>query len=169
MTYSTKTRSNTPPGRYHVRQTLSHWKTRQKTNRRQKTEDRKQKPNHAMPWAPPKRPFSRSCFLSSVVDCAVGFNCMDFQSAAPPKVIYSFVVSWSCWKIYINLQYLQCIVSKVVLQPAGASLILVRNLSVPIIGCAVRVKIGDASPWRCWPPLDKHSGSVGSLFKHKCS
>jgi len=52
MTYSTKTRSNTPTGRYHVRQTLSHWKTRQKTNRRQKTEDRRQKteakPCHAL-------------------------------------------------------------------------------------------------------------------------
>jgi len=39
MTYSTKTRSNTPPGRYHVRQTLSHWKTdRKQEDRRQKTE-----------------------------------------------------------------------------------------------------------------------------------
>jgi len=45
MTYSTKTRSNTPPGRYHVRQTLSHWKNRQKTNRRPKTEA---KPCHAL-------------------------------------------------------------------------------------------------------------------------
>jgi len=38
MTYSTKTQSHTTPGRYHVRQILSHWKNRQKTNRRQKTE-----------------------------------------------------------------------------------------------------------------------------------
>jgi len=36
--YSTKTWSNTPPGRYHVHQTLSHWKNRQKTNSRQMTE-----------------------------------------------------------------------------------------------------------------------------------
>jgi len=45
MTYSTKTWSNTPPGRYHVHQTLSHWQNRQKTNRRQKTEA---KPCHAL-------------------------------------------------------------------------------------------------------------------------
>jgi len=43
MTYSTRTRSNTPPGHYHVRQTLSQWKNRQ--NRRQKTEA---KPCHAL-------------------------------------------------------------------------------------------------------------------------
>jgi hypothetical protein len=43
MTYSTKTRSNTPPGCYHDRQTLSHWKTdRKHEDRRQKTEDRSQ-------------------------------------------------------------------------------------------------------------------------------
>jgi len=37
MTYSTKTWFNTHPGRYYVRQTLSHWKNRQKSIRGHKT------------------------------------------------------------------------------------------------------------------------------------
>jgi hypothetical protein len=165
MTYSPMTRSNTPPGRYHIRQTLSHWK---KTDRKQ--QDRRQKPNHAMPRAPPKWPLMPleasiiALCLNSVVDCAVGFNCLNFQSTAPLKVTHSPVVSWSCWKIYINLQYLACTVSKVQLLPAGASLIPWRSLSVPIMGCAVGVEIGDASPWWCWLRLDKRSGRSSFPF-----
>jgi len=105
-------------------------------------------------------------FLSSVVDCAVGFKCLDFQSTAHPKVTHSPVVSWSVswWNIYINLQYLSCTVSKVLLQPAEASLIPVRSLSVPMMGCAVSVEIGDASPWWCWLPLAKWSGRSSFPF-----
>jgi len=70
-------------------------------------------------------------------------------------VTHSPVVSCSVsrWNIYINLQHLPYTVSKVLLQPAGVSLIPVRSLSVPIMGCAVGVgvgvgvEIGDASPW----------------------
>jgi len=42
MTYSTKTRSNTPPGHYYIHQTLSHWKNRQKTHSTQKPKDNSQ-------------------------------------------------------------------------------------------------------------------------------
>jgi len=110
MTYSTKTRSNTPPGHYHVRQTLSLWKTdrKQTEDRRQKTEA---KPCHALSSSQTTilllMPLQASIicrFLSSVVDCAVGFNCLEFQSTAPPKVTHSPVVSWSqlerCWFPY---------------------------------------------------------------------
>jgi len=111
-----------------------------------------------MPWAPPKRlllmPLESSILglrLNSVVDCSVSFNCLDFQSAAPLKVTHSSVVSWSVlhWRTE----------SKVLLQPAGAGLSLVRSLLVPIMGCAVGVgvAIGDASPRQCWIPLDKRS------------
>jgi hypothetical protein len=76
------TRSNTHSWCYRVRQTPSHWKNRQKVHRRQK-------PNHAMPWAPPKWLFSRSCFLTSVVDCDISFKCLDLQSAGHLMVIQS--------------------------------------------------------------------------------
>jgi len=156
MGYCTKTQSNTPPGRYHVPEKLSH----RKILGRKQTEDRQQKPNHPMPWAPPKGPFSRSWFLSLIVDCAVGFNCLDFQLTAPPKVTHSLVVSRSVlwWDVHFNLQYLSCTVSKVLLQPAGASLIPIRSLSVSIMRSSVSVEIGDASLWRCGLPLDKPSG-----------
>ena len=111
-------------------------KHRQKTNRRQK-------PNHARSWGPPKRPFSRSCFLSSVVNCAVGFNCLDLQSTTPRKVTHS---------------------------TAGASLIPVCSLLVAIMGCALGVELGDASPWRCWLPPEKRGGSVDRFpFKRQGS
>jgi len=102
MMYYMKTGSTTPPGRYHVRQTVSHWKNRQNPteDRRQKTEDRRQKPNHAMLWAPPKQPLmpleasNIGLCQNSVVDFAAGFNSLDFQSTTPPKVTHSPVVSW---------------------------------------------------------------------------
>jgi hypothetical protein len=103
--------------------------------------------------------------VNLVVDCAVGCNCLVFQSTALPKVTHSPGVSRWCWKIYINLQYLPCAVSKGLLQPAGALLIFVRSLSVPIMGCAVGVEIGEASQWRCGLPLDKRSGR--SLFPYE--
>jgi len=156
MRYSTNTRSKTPPGRYQVHQTLSHWKNRQKTNRRQKTEP---KPCHALSSSQPTilllMPLEASSIglsLNLVVECAVGFNCVDFLSAAPPKETHSPVASWLVldWRT----------VSKVLLQQAGASLISIRSLSVPIMGCAVGVthaiscctwciEIGDAPQWRC--------------------
>jgi len=142
MTYATKTRSNTPPGRYHVRQTLRDWNTDKK-----QTDDRSQimpcpevlakdhSPAHAIGGV------NHMPIPSSVVDCAVGFSCLDLQSTAPPKVTHS---------------------------PAGASLIPVRSLSVLIISCGVSVEIGDASSWRCWLPLDKRSGSVDHHFPFEC-
>jgi len=129
-----------------------------------------------MPWAPPKWPLLlleasiMGICLNSVVDCVVSFNCLDYQSTAPPKVTQSPVVSWSVswWNIYINLQYLPCTVWKVLHQPAGASVILVRSLSVPIMGCAVGVKIGDASPWRCALPLNKQSERSSFRYAKVC-
>jgi hypothetical protein len=162
MVYSTKTRSNTPPGRYHIHQTISNWKNRQITNRRQETEDRRQNANHAMPWAPPKRPLMqfkaamRDLLLNSVVDCAVGFNSLDFQSTAPPKMTHSPVRLWAVAR-WITI-------SKILLQAAGVSLIPVRSLSDPMMGCAVSIEIGDASLWRCWLPLDIRSGRSSFPF-----
>jgi len=124
-----------------------------------------QKPNHAMHWAPPKWPFLHTCFLSSVVDCAVHFNCLDFLSTSPPMGTHTSVVSWSvlCRNIYITLDYLQCTVSNVLIQPAGVLLIPVPILSVPIMGCAFGVEIGDTSLLHRGLPLDKWSGSVDHL------
>jgi len=95
MTYSTKTRSNTSAGCYHVRTTVSHRKNRQKTNGRQKPKGRSQTmpcpellPTTILPLMPLVA--SIIClFLHSVVDCAVGFNCHDFQSTSSPKVRHS--------------------------------------------------------------------------------
>jgi len=90
----------------------------------------------------------------------------DIQSTAPAKVTHRPVVSSSVswWNFYINLHYLPCTVSKVLLQPTGASWMPVRSLSVPIIGCAVGVEIGDASPWRFGLQLDKRSGRWSFRF-----
>jgi len=112
-----------------------------------------------MPWAPPKQlplmPLELSILglcPNQVVDCAVGFNCLDCQSAAPPEVTHSPSVVWSVLH--------RRTVLKVLLQPARASLILAGSLTVPIMGCAVGVgvRIGAASQWRCWLPLDICSG-----------
>jgi len=146
MTYSTMTQSNTPPRHYHIRQTLSHCKNWQKTNRRQKTEA---KLCHALSSSHatilllmPLEVTSIGLFLNLVVDCAAGFNSLDFQSTAPPK----------------ETHVLLCTPLKVMVQQAGASFLRIWSLSVPIMGCAVRVEIVDASPWRCWHPHDSRSG-----------
>jgi len=108
-------------------------------------------------------------FLSSVVDCAVGFNhCLEFLSTTRVRVTHSAVALWSLLSLSVlggrN-------VSMILLQPAGASFILLHSLLVPIMGSAVGVEIGDASPWRCWLPLDKWSSSIDRYFllTHECS
>jgi len=99
---------------------------------------------------------------STVVNCAVNYNCLDFQSTAPLKVTYSTVVSWSLLSLSVSLGRN---VSTILLQPAWASLILVLSLSVPITGFAVGVEIGDAPLWRCWLALDKRSGRLSLRFQ----
>jgi hypothetical protein len=44
-------------------------------------------------------------------------------------------------ELIYKLDVVTCTVSKVPLQPAGASVIPVRSLSVPIVGCAVSVSV----------------------------
>jgi hypothetical protein len=155
MTYSTMTRSNTPPGRYHVRQTLRHWKNRHKTHRRQKTEAKsfdalsssEMTPTHAIGGVN-HMPMPK---LGSWLCCRLQLSWL--------RVNRSFEGDTQSWCILIGIALKNCIGGT-----APTSRSIVDSRTQPLgpnhrvcCQCKCSVDIADASQWRCGLPLDKRS------------
>jgi len=118
-------------------------KNRLKTNRQQKPKDR----SHTMPW-PELLPNDHS-----PAHAIEGINHMPSPKLGS-RLCCRLSLSW----LPVNRSSEGDTQSFCIVIAAGRSLIPIRSLLVPIMGCAVGVEIGGASPWRCVLPLDKRSG-----------